>query len=99
MPPPPASLIAAARWFDYWGTPILAGAAVVILLGLVYRWGNVKLVRPVLRALACAGSLMAVVGVAGLIVTIQDFAGDLSPTGWAGSTPPPSCSSTSASWC
>ena len=31
MPPPPASLTAAARWFDYCGTPILAGVAVVIL--------------------------------------------------------------------
>jgi hypothetical protein len=39
----------------------------------------VKIVRPLLRARAWAGSLMAVVGVAGLIVTIQDFAGDLSP--------------------
>ncbi len=24
------------RFFDYWGTPILAGIAVVVLLGLVY---------------------------------------------------------------
>jgi hypothetical protein len=34
MPPPPPSLTAPARWFDYWGTPILAGVAVVILHGL-----------------------------------------------------------------
>lgn len=43
------------RFFDYWGTPILAGLAVVILLGLVYPWGNVVIVRPLLRALAWAG--------------------------------------------
>jgi hypothetical protein len=51
---------------------------VVILLGLVYSWGNGRIVRPLLRALAWAGSLLAVVGVAGLIVTIRYFAGDLS---------------------
>ena len=79
MPPPPAGLTAVARLFDYWGTPILAGVAVVILLGLVYPWGNVRILRPLLRALAWAGSLMAVAGVAGLIVTIRDFAGNVSP--------------------
>ena len=67
------------RLFDYWGTPILAGLAVVILLGLVYPWGNVRIVRPVLRALAWAGSLLTVAGVGGLILTIQYYAGDLSP--------------------
>jgi hypothetical protein len=66
------------RFFDYWGTPILAGLAVVILLGLVSPWGNVAIVRPLLRALAWAGTLVGVAGVAGLIVTIQYFAGDLS---------------------
>lgn len=66
------------RFFDYWGTPILAGLAVVILLGLVYPWGNVVIVRPLLRALAWAGSLVAVAGVAGLISTIRYFTGDLS---------------------
>jgi hypothetical protein len=63
--------------FDYWGTPILAGLAVVILLGLVYPRGNVVIVRPLLRALACAGSLVGVAGVAGLIVMIRYFAGGL----------------------
>jgi hypothetical protein len=66
------------RFFDYWGTPILAGLAVVILLGLVYPWGNVVILRPLLRTLAWAGSLVGVAGVAGLIVTIRYFAGDLS---------------------
>ena len=76
-----ASLMATTgmtRFFDYWGTPILAALAVVILLGLVHPWGNVIIARPLLRALAWAGSLIGVVGVAGLIVTIQYFAGDLS---------------------
>jgi hypothetical protein len=66
------------RFFDYWGTPILAGLAVVILLGLVSPWGNVAVVRPLLRALAWAGTLLGVAGVAGLIVTIRYFPGDLS---------------------
>jgi hypothetical protein len=77
-----ASLMATTggqRFFDYWGTPILAGLAVVILLGLVYPWGNVTILRPLLRALAWAGSLVAVPGAAGLIVTIQYFAGGLDP--------------------
>ena len=73
----PEGVTAAQRLFDYWGTPILAGLAVVILLGLVYPWGNVRILRPPLRAFAWAGTLMAVVGVAGLIVTIQHFAADL----------------------
>ena len=38
----------------------------------------VAMVRPLLRALAWAGSLVAMPGVAGLILTIQYFAGDLS---------------------
>ena len=62
------------RFFDYWGTPILAGLAVVILLGLVYPWGNAAILRPLLRALARAGSL---VGVAGLIVMVLYFAAGL----------------------
>jgi len=53
----PAGLTAAQRHFDYWGTQILAGLAVVILLGLVYPWGNVMIVRPLPRALAWALSL------------------------------------------
>jgi len=67
------------RLFDYWGTPVLAGLAVVILLGLVYPWGNVRIVRPLLRALAWAGSLLTVVSVGGLIVMIQYYAGHLNP--------------------
>ena len=76
--PAPQGVTGMARFFDYWGTPILAGLAVVILLGLVYPWGNVRILHPLLRTLAWAGSLLAVVGVAGLIVTIGYFAGDLS---------------------
>lgn len=72
----PESVTGVQRLFDYWGTPILAGLAVVILLGLVYPWGNVRILRPLLRALAWAGSLVGVAGVAGLIVTIRDFGGD-----------------------
>ena len=83
MPPPPAGLPAVARLFDYWGTPVLAGLAVVILLGLVYPWGSVAILRPLLRALAWGGSLMAVVGVAGLIVTIQHLGASLSSR-WLG---------------
>lgn len=49
----------------------------VILLGLVYPWGNVIILRPLLRTLAWAGSLVAVAGVAGLILVIRYFAGDL----------------------
>jgi len=75
----PAGLTGMQRLFDYWGTPILAGLAVVILLGLVYPWGNVRIVRPVLRALAWARSLLTVAGVGGLILTIQYYVGDLSP--------------------
>lgn len=72
-------LTAPQRLFDYWGTPILAGVAAVILLGLVYPWGNVRILRPLLRALAWAGSLLTVVGVGGLIVTSQYYAGHLNP--------------------
>ena len=50
-----------------------------ILVGLVYSWGNVIILRPLLRTLAWAGPPVAVAGVAGLIVTIQYFAGDLDP--------------------
>jgi hypothetical protein len=75
----PAGFTAAQRLFDYWGTPILAGLAVVILLGLVYPWGNTLIVRPLLRALAWAGTLVIVAGVGGLMLTIQYYAGDLSP--------------------
>jgi hypothetical protein len=74
----PEGLTAVQRFFDYWGTPILAGLAVMILLSLVYPWGNVIILRPLLRTLAWAGSLVGVAGVAGLIVTIRYFAGDLS---------------------
>jgi hypothetical protein len=51
---------------------------VVILLGLVYPWGNAVILRPLLRTLAWAGLLAGVAGGAGLIVTIRYFAGDLS---------------------
>ncbi len=87
------------RFFDYWGTPILAGLAVVVLLGLVYPWGNVMILRPLLRTLAWAGSLAGVAGVAGLILTIRYSLATSAMTGWTGSTRPPSCSSTYASWC
>ena len=73
----PQGLTGVQRFFDYWGTPILAGLAVVSLLGLVYPWGNVMILRPLLRTLAWAGSLVGVAGVAGLILTIRYFAGDL----------------------
>jgi hypothetical protein len=78
-----AGLTAMQGLFDDWGTPILAVLAVVILLGLVYPWGNVAALRPLLRALAWAGTLMAVVGVAGLIVTIRHFGDGLSSR-WLG---------------
>jgi len=76
--PAPQGVTGMARFFDYWGTPILAGLAVVILLGLVYPWGNGRILRPLLRALAWAGSLVGVAGAAGLVVTIGYFVGDLS---------------------
>jgi hypothetical protein len=79
----PEGITGVGRFFDYWGTPILAGLAVVILLGLVYPWGNVAIVRPLLRALAGAGSLMAVAGVGEFVQTIRYFAGDL-PEHWLG---------------
>ena len=75
----PPGITGLGRLFDYWGTPVLAGLAVVILLGLVYPWGNVRILRPLLRALAWAGSLLTVAGVGGLIVMIQYFAGHLNP--------------------
>ena len=50
----------------------------MILLGLVYPWGNVPIVRPLLGALAWAGSLLSLAGVYGLILMIRYFAGDLS---------------------
>ena len=64
------------RFFDHWGTPILAGLAIVVLLGLIYPWGNRAILRPLLRTLAWPGSLMAAVGVLGLIGIILYFAGD-----------------------
>jgi len=69
-------LSAPERLFDHWGTQTLAGIAIVILLGLVYPWGNRPILRPLLRTLAWAGSLMAVVGVYGLILITLYFAGD-----------------------
>lgn len=47
----PAGVTGVARLSGYRGTLILAGLAVVILPGLVYPWGNVAIVRAVLRAL------------------------------------------------
>jgi hypothetical protein len=70
----PKGVTGVGRFFDYWGTPILAGLAVVILLSLVYPWGPVIL-RRLLRILAWAGSLVGVAGVAGLVVTIRYFTG------------------------
>jgi hypothetical protein len=69
-------LSAPERLFDHWGTQTLAGIAIVILLGLVYPWGNRPILRPLLRTLAWAGSLMAVVGVGGVILITLYFAGD-----------------------
>jgi hypothetical protein len=69
-------LSAAGRFFDQWGSQILAGLAIVILLGLIYPWGNRSILRPLLRTLGWAGSLMAVPGVYGLILTILYIAGD-----------------------
>jgi len=69
-------LNAPERFFDRWGSQILAGLAIVILLGLVYSWGNKRILRPLLRTLGWAGSLMAVVGVYGLILITLYFAGD-----------------------
>jgi hypothetical protein len=48
----------------------------VILLGLVYPWGNRPILRPLLRTLGWAGSLTSVAGVYGLILTIRYYAGD-----------------------
>lgn len=69
-------LSAPGRFFDQWGTQILAGLAIVILLGLIYPWGDRPILRRLLRTLAWAGSLMAVVGVYGLILIIRYYAGD-----------------------
>ena len=67
--------------FDQWGSQILAGLAIVILLGLIYPWGNRPILRRLLRILGWAGSLMAVVGVSGLTLTILYYAGDHSAMG------------------
>lgn len=75
------SLSAPARLFDQWGSQILAGLAIVILLGLVYPWGNRPILRPLLRILGWAGSLMAVVGVYGVVLTVLYIAGDHSALG------------------
>jgi len=83
----PAGLSTAGRYFDYWGTQILAGLAVVILLGLVYAWGNVRILRPLLRTLAWAGSLLALVGLVGLILTIRDIVDHLGPDQLGGVDP------------
>jgi hypothetical protein len=77
MPPPPASIPGLGRLFDYWGTPILAGLAVVILLGVVFPWGSVPIVRPLLRVLAWAESLLAVAGVGEFVQTIRYLVGNL----------------------
>jgi|GEM_PF-5173799 len=69
------------HFFDYWGTPILAGIALVVLLGLVYLWGNRAILRPLLRILAWAGSLVSIVGVVGWVLTIQVLAGHRSLDG------------------
>lgn len=69
-------LPAMGRFFDLWGSQILAGLAIVILLGLVYPWGNKRILCPLLQTLGWAGSVMAVVGLYGLILTILYYAGD-----------------------
>ena len=69
-------LSAPGRFFDHWGTPILAGLAIVILLGLIYPWGNRPILRLPLRTFAWAGSLIALWGLVGLILTILYIAGD-----------------------
>ena len=76
------SLTAAGRLFDQWGSQILAGLAIVILLGLVYPWGNRPILRPLLRTCAWAGSLlMGGWGLIGLILSILYIAGDHSAMG------------------
>jgi hypothetical protein len=59
------------RLFDYWGTPVLGGLAVVVLVGLVCPWGNAVILRPLLRTLAWTGSLLSVAGVVGLVLTVS----------------------------
>lgn len=74
----PADVTGVARLFDYWGTPGLAGLAVVILLGLVYPLGQ----RADRAAPAAGPGLGRVAGGRGrrvrLILMIRYFAGDLS---------------------
>jgi len=49
----------------------------VILLGLVYPWGNKRILRPLLRTCAWAGSLlMGGWGLIGLILSILYIAGN-----------------------
>jgi hypothetical protein len=68
---------AGQRFFDQWGTPILAGVAIVVLLALVYPWGDRAILRPLIRTCAWVGSLlMGGWGVVGLILTILYIAGD-----------------------
>ena len=75
-------LTAAGRLFDQWGSQTLAGLAIVMLLGLVYPWGNRPILRPVLRTCAWAGSLlMGGWGLIGLILSILYIAGDHSAMG------------------
>ncbi len=69
------------RFFDQWGSQILAGLAIVILLGLIYPWGNRPIWRPLLRGLAWIGSLIAIWGLIGLILSILYIAGDHSAIG------------------
>lgn len=66
------------RLFDDWGSQTLAGIAIVILVGLVYPWGDRPILRPLLRTLAWIGSLIAVWGLVGLILSILYIAGDRS---------------------
>jgi hypothetical protein len=56
--------------FDNWGTQTLALIGILILLGLVYPWGQKAILRPLLRTLGWAGSLVGIVGVAGFIMTL-----------------------------
>jgi hypothetical protein len=75
---PDQTLGPAGRWFNDWGTPVLAGLAVIVLLGLVEHWGQTSRLRPILRIAAWAGSLLAVVGILGLALILGYYLGAVS---------------------
>ena len=82
-PSVPADRQRHARPVAYLGCAAALGYGVLKLVwslgGTIGLRGNRPIVRPLLRALAWAGSLVVVAGVGGLILTIQYYAGDLSP--------------------